>query len=315
MGLECQIALAVVLDLLVGDPRWLPHPVRLMGNLAILLEMPARRLIVNERIAGIFVSGLVIILVGVATWGLLYCAGLAHPALADAVSVYVIYTGLAAKDMVRHSSEVYQALDSGALGEAKRWVGMICGRDSEQLDESGVAKATVESVAENMVDGVTAPLFYAFLAGPVGMMVYKAVNTLDSTFGYKNERFRHFGWASARLDDLANFIPSRITALIVPVAAKIVGERSSSAFQIYLRDRGKHPSPNAGQTEAAVAGALGIQLGGLSYYSGEPSDKPSLGEPVDAVQPTHILRANTLFMATSGLFLVLGLAARYAIAR
>jgi adenosylcobinamide-phosphate synthase len=310
MGLEYQIALAVALDLVVGDPRWFPHPVRLIGHLAMRLEGPARRFIGNARIAGVFVAIFVVILVALATWGLLYCAGLAHPALGDIVSVYLLYSGLAAKDMVRHSSEVYQALDSGSLTEAKRRARMICGRDTDQLDESGVAKATVESVAENMVDGVTAPLFYAFLAGPVGMMAYKAVNTLDSTFGYKNQRFLQFGWASARLDDLANLIPARITAMIVPLAAKILGERSSEAFQIFLRDRGKHPSPNAGQTEAAMAGALGIQLGGLSHYGGEPCDKPRLGDPLDLVQRGHILRANSLFVVVSGLFLVGGLVVR-----
>ncbi len=310
MGLEWQILLAVTLDLLIGDPRWFPHPVRLMGNLALRLEGPARRHIPNPRIAGASVVVAVVVSAAVCACGLLFCAGLVHPVLGDVVSVLILYTGIAARDMVQHSSEVYRALVSGTLPEARRRVGMICGRDTDTLDETAVAKAAVESVAENMVDGVTAPLFYAVIAGPVGMIAYKAVNTLDSTFGYKNVRYREFGWASARLDDLVNFIPARLSALLVPVAARVLGERTSGAFRAFLRDRSKHPSPNAGQTEAAVAGALGIQLGGLSHYSGQPSNKPRLGDPVETIQPAHILRANSLFVVTSGLLLGVMLAAR-----
>jgi len=212
--------------------------------------------------------------------------------------------------MVNHSEEVYSALAAGSIEEARRGVSMICGRDTETLDETGIVKATVESVAENMVDGVTAPLFYAAVVGPVGIMIYKAVNTLDSTFGYKNEQYREFGWASARLDDAANFVPARLTGLLVPAAAAILRQRWVSSLLIFMRDRKKHPSPNAGHTEAAVAGALGIQLGGLSYYSGRPSNKPTLGDAVVPVQTEQIETANKLFLVTSGLALTLFLVGR-----
>jgi adenosylcobinamide-phosphate synthase len=169
----------------------------------------------------------------------------------------------------------------------------------------------VESVAENMVDGVIAPLFFATIGGAVGIMVYKSINTLDSTFGYKNDKYLEFGWASAKVDDIANFFPARLAALLVPVAALFLLRSPVRSFRVFLRDRLKHPSPNAGQAEAAVAGALGIQLGGLSYYSGVPSDKPTLGDALTSVGPQHVVRANALLLITSGLALALLLATRF----
>jgi adenosylcobinamide-phosphate synthase len=311
MRLEYQILLAVALDLLVGDPRWLPHPVRLIGRFAMAVEAPFRRLIKSPRIAGVVTALVVVSLTAVVSFALVRGAGFAHPYAGDLVSITLLWTGIAARDMVKHSSEIVGALNSGSLSEARRWVGMICGRDTDSLDESGIARATVESVAENMVDGVTAPLFFAVIGGPVGIMAYKAVNTLDSTFGYKNDKYLEFGWASAKLDDIANFIPARLTALLVPVAAMLSLHNPVRSLRIYLRDRLKHPSPNAGQAEAAVAGALGIQLGGLSYYSGVPSHKPVLGDALTSVGPEHVVRANALLLITSGLALALLLGARY----
>jgi adenosylcobinamide-phosphate synthase len=303
MGLESQIMAAVFLDLLFGDPRWLPHPVRLIGNLALRLEPPVRGMISDARYAGVAVVVLVVGITALATAGLIVGSRLLHPWLGDLVAVLLIYFGIAVRDMLDHSCRVYEALASGSLAAARSAVAMICGRDTDRLDEAAAARAAVESVAENLVDGVTAPLFYCVLGGPVAMMAYKAVNTLDSTFGYKNDRYAQFGWASARLDDLANFIPARLTAVIVPVAAWLLGQSASRSWRVFLRDRGKHPSPNAGQTEAALAGALGLQLGGLSYYFGQPSEKPRLGDPVEPLVAEHITRANALFVATAGLFL------------
>ncbi|MBI5252598.1 MAG: cobalamin biosynthesis protein CobD [Desulfomonile tiedjei] len=303
MRLEYQILIAVGLDLLIGDPRKLPHPVKFIGLLAVSLEEPVRRVIKNKRMAGIAEVCVVIACTGLVTWGILQAAHEWNPFVADLLSIYLLYCGIAARDMIRHSKEVYTALTTGSLEEARRRVAMICGRDTDRLDETGVVKATVESVAENMVDGVTAPLLYGVIGGPVGMMVYKAINTLDSTFGYKNERYLEFGWASAKLDDAVNFIPARMTGLIVPIAAMILRQKWMSSVWIFMRDRKKHPSPNAGHTEAAVAGALGIELGGLSYYSGKPSNKPTLGDPILPVKPVQILTANRLLLITSGLAL------------
>ncbi|MBI5571219.1 MAG: cobalamin biosynthesis protein CobD [Desulfomonile tiedjei] len=306
MQLEYQILLAVTLDLLLGDPRWFPHPVRLIGRFALFLEQPLRRGFHSARSAGICAAAVVVGAAACVTYALVRVSGHLHPWFGDAMSILVMYTGLAARDLLRHSTEVWRALEAEDLVEARVRVGMICGRDTDRLDESGTARATVESVAENMVDGVTAPLFWAAVGGPVGIMAYKAVSTLDSTFGYKNERYREFGWASARLDDLAAFVPSRLTAIFVPVAALILGLRPMSSVRIFLRDRNKHPSPNAGQSEAAVAGALGVQLGGTSFYEGVPSHKEYLGDPIEPLTAAQI-RATNALMVTTGLLVLAAL--------
>jgi adenosylcobinamide-phosphate synthase len=310
MRLEEQILLAVVLDLLLGDPRWMPHPVKYMGRFAMWLEAPLRRSIGNPRIAGVVAVTLVVVGTALVTAGLIHAGGMVHPLLGDLMAVFFIYAGIAARDMVQHSFEVYQALAKGTLAEARHRVAMICGRDTESLDQEAIARATVESVAENMVDGVIAPLFFVVLGGPVVLMAYKAASTLDSTFGYKNEQYLEFGWASARLDDVLNFVPARLAAILTPVAAALLGQRPSCAWASFVRDRAKHPSPNAGQAEAAVAGALGIQLGGLSFYGGVPSHKPTLGDPLVPAEREHILQANALLMTTSGLGLAVFLTVR-----
>jgi adenosylcobinamide-phosphate synthase len=304
MRLEYQILVAVALDLIIGDPRWFPHPVKLIGRLALCLEGPFRRAFTHQRLSGAGLAIAVISLTVAGSYAVIWLARSVHPAAGDAVSIFLMYTGIAAQDMIKHSTDVWRALSAGDIEQARVGVGMICGRDTDQLEEPHIIGATVESVAENLVDGVTGPLFFAFIGGPVGVMAYKAISTLDSSFGYKNERYRDFGWASARLDDIAAFIPSRLTAILVPVAALIVGKRSWNSFKIFIRDRNKHPSPNAGQSEAAFAGALGVQLGGLSYYEGRPSNKPKLGDPLSGLYPDQIRHANTLMVASTLCFLL-----------
>ena len=310
MNLTCQVLAAVVLDLLVGNPRWRPHPVRCIGWLAQRLERPVRRLIRNEQAAGIVTVLLVVSTTGVSVWGLICLAGLYHPVAADIVSILLIYTTIAAHDLERHSYAVFRALAAGDLEQARRRVGQIVGRDTAHLDEAGVARATVECVAESTVDGVTAPLFFTILAGPVGAMTYRAINTLDSTFGYINDRYIRFGWAAARLDDLVNYLPARVTAPLIGLAAAILGRRPVQSWRILRRDGRKHASPNAGLPEAAMAGALGIQLGGLNYYDGERLERPVIGEPIVPIAAEHILAANAVMFVTLALFLALGLAAR-----
>ena len=196
------------------------------------------------------------------------------------------------------------------MEQARRRVSEIVGRDTAHLDEAGVARAAVECVAESTVDGITAPLFFAILAGPVGAMMYRAINTLDSTFGYTNDRYIRFGWAAARLDDLANYLPARITAPLIGLAAAILGRHPVQSWRILRRDGRKHASPNAGLPEAAMAGALGIQLGGVSYYDGERLEKPAIGEPVVPIAAAHILAANAVMFVTVALFLAFGLGLR-----
>ncbi len=310
MSLECQILAAFALDLLIGDPGWFPHPVRLIGAFAQLSEKPLRRLIVDPRLAGILAVCLVVGAAGLGAFILVKCAAWLHPAAGDAVSVLLLYTSFAARDLMRHSRRVYAALKNDDLAGARRCVGMLVGRDTEVLDEPGVIRATVESVAESTVDGVTAPIFFAAVAGPVGAIMYKAINTLDSTFGYKDDRYLLFGWASARLDDVANYVPARLTAPIIALAAAVSGFSPRQSIRIIMRDGRKHDSPNAGLSEAAVAGALGVQLGGLNYYSGVPCEGPRIGDPLRMLQRRDIIAANLLMLETSVFCLVLLLGTR-----
>jgi len=310
MPIEYQILCALGLDFAFGDPRWLPHPVRLMGTTALWLENIWRRLIANERAAGIATVLSLLAVTGGATAGLLRALAAIHPLAQTVGSILLLYTSVAVTDLARHSKAVYRALTAGDLALARERVAMIVGRDTAALDEAGVARAAVESVAESMVDGVTAPLFFAFLAGPVGAMLYKAVNTMDSTFGYKNDRYKKFGWAPARLDDLANFLPARLTGLLVPLAASLLGLDGRASWRIFCRDRLNHASPNSAHTEAGVAGALRIQLGGTNLYFGKPVTKPTMGEPLTPIRAAHILAANRLLYCTTLLAVALGVARR-----
>ena len=300
MRLEYQILIAVLLDLAFGDPRWFPHPVRLIGRLISALEGPARRAIPDARIAGAVTALTVIVIAVVATASLIGIARGVHPLLGDAAGIIVLYTTIAARDLARHSLDVYRALARFDLADARRLVSWMVGRDTERLTETEVVRAAVESVAENSVDGIIAPLFFAALGGPVGAMAYKAINTLDSMIGYTNERYIAFGRTAARIDDGANFVPARLAAPILAAAAAILGLRASAAWRIARRDGRKNLSPNAGIPEAAVAGALGIRLGGSMERRGRPVNQPEIGDPLEPLVRGHILAANRLmFLATA----------------
>ncbi|MBU0681429.1 MAG: adenosylcobinamide-phosphate synthase CbiB [Proteobacteria bacterium] len=301
-----HIALALVLDQLLGDPRWLPHPVRLIGKLQVVLEKRTRQLIPPARIAGLLTVLLTLALTGGLTWGLLHGAQLLHPLISDVVAVILLYTSFAARDLARHATAVSQALQHNDIALARQRVAMIVGRDTAGLDEAGVTRAGVESVAESLVDGVTAPIFYALIAGPMGAMLYKAINTGDSMFGYKNERYQEFGWAAARLDDVANFVPARLTALLIPFAALCLGLKARGSLRILRRDCRAHASPNSGFPEAAVAGALDVQLGGSSSYFGKIISKPTIGDANQKIQGSHLGSAVNLMLLTSALFFGLG---------
>ncbi len=316
MKLEIAIAIALLLDALLGDPRWLPHPVRWLGRLAQLLQAPTRRLL-PARAAGIATAVTVILAAASASFLLLLLANCIHQLVADLITVLLLYTTFAAGDLALHARNVLKALDAGEFDEARQRAGLMVGRDTQSLDARGVVRATVESVAENTVDGVTAPLFYACLLGPVGAMTYKAINTLASTFGYRDQHYRLFGWACARIDDAANWLPARLTALLVPIAAAMTGKRATASLRVLLRDGRKHSSPNAGLSEAAFAGALGVQLGGVSVYRGEPIEKPTLGDPVEPLDQRHIPQVLSVMWLTTLLsaafFLVLGYGFRWVV--
>ncbi len=301
-----HIGVALLLDQLLGDPRWLPHPVRLIGLLQSLLEKGSRRLLPNARIAGVVTVVITLVVTGTLVWAMLYGARLLHPLAYDGVAIILLYTSFAARDLAWHASAVHEALQEEDLVLARQRVGMIVGRDTADLDEAGVTRAGVESVAESLVDGVTAPIFYALIAGPLGAMLYKAVNTGDSMFGYKNERYLQFGWAAARLDDVANFLPARLTALLVPLAALLLGLEARGSLHILRRDCRAHTSPNAGFPEAAVAGALGVQLGGSSCYFGKKVRKPTMGDANQQICGRHLGSAVNLMLLTSALFFAFG---------
>ena len=310
MRITIALLLGLGLDLLLGDPPWLPHPVRAIGRLALLAESLWRRLIPWPRLAGIVTVASVLVGVGGAVLGLLALARSFHPLAADLLTIYLFYASFAARDLARHGRRVYDALAGQNLSRARQEVAMMVGRETAGLDGAGVSRAAVESVAENIVDGVTAPIFWAAVAGPLGAMLYKAVNTMDSMFGYKNERYRQFGFTAARLDDLANYLPARLTAVLVVLAAALLGHSPARTLWIWRRDRRRHASPNSGQTEAAVAGALGIQLGGRAVYFGVTVDKPTIGDAGQPITATHILRASRLMWVSTGLAALLAVIGR-----
>ncbi len=312
MRLEYQVIAALVLDAALGDPRWMPHPVRLIGWFALTLEAPLRRMIPNARLAGIAAAALVTGAAGALTWAAVRAADLIHPAAGAAVSILFLYWSLAACDLAGHASAVHRALREHDLPAARRLVARMVGRDTAALDEQGIARAAVESVAENTVDGVVAPLLFAVAGGPVAATVYKAISTLDSTFGYRTERYRKFGWASARLDDLANYLPARL-ALPFFMLAALPWKGSVRVFSVCRRDGRRHQSPNSGLAEAAMAGALAVQLGGPLLRNGIPQDAPLLGAPAELPETPHIRRANAV-MALTVLFSAAALiAARFAV--
>lgn len=297
-----------LLDLLLGDPSWMPHPVVFMGRCIAALEKRLRKVFpqtpAGERWAGRMLAAVLPLGTLVVTGGCLWLCTQIHPALAFALSTLWCWQALAAKGLASESKNVYHALTGGTLAEARQAVGRIVGRDTGALTQAGVTRAAVETVAENFSDGVVAPMIYMLLGGAPLALCYKAVNTMDSMVGYKNERYLHFGRGAAKLDDLANYLPARLAALMLVVTAFLMGEDGKNAYRIWRRDRRKHASPNSAQTEAAMAGALRVRLAGPASYFGKPVDKPWIGEELGEAEPRDILRANRLMLAGSALCLL-----------
>lgn len=297
------IFLALLLDLVIGDPHWMPHPVVAIGQLIHLLDRWLRRVWLHERMAGILLLVLVVSISSGATWILLKTVTLVLPLAGWVAAVFVSSTCLAARSLHKESARVATALLAGDLPAARRYLSFIVGRDTDQLEESEIWRGIVETVAENTSDGIIAPLLWLTVGGPVAAMAYKSVSTLDSMVGYKNSRYLHFGWASARMDDLLNYIPARISALLLIAAAPFAGCSASGATRITRRDRLKHPSPNSGHPEAAAAGALGVRLGGVSSYGGISSWKEHIGDdlrPLDERAYRRVIKLmyiSTLMMA------------------
>lgn len=308
------LLLGYILDLILGDPYNIPHPVRFIGSLISKTENILRRLSPktskSELISGIFMP---IIVVGISTVGALLILKLAykiHVIVGIIVDSIICYQMLATKCLKDESMKVYQSLKSGDLELSRKNVSMIVGRDTQNLDVTGVTKATVETIAENTSDGIIAPMIYMALFGSIGGVFYKSVNTLDSMIGYKNDKYLYFGRASAKLDDLLNYIPSRISAIFVIVATFFLNLDFKSAFHIWRRDCRNHPSPNSAQTESAFAGALNVQLAGDMYYFGKLHHKKTIGDNVRPIQIEDIKTSNKILYVTSFISLIFCLIVR-----
>jgi len=296
-----SIILAYGLDLIFGDPGWLPHPVRGMGRLTEYLEKKLRGSISCHILSGAVLAAAVVGLAYLGAFFAIRFAGQINRWAGFAMSTLLIFTTLSTRSLGQGARSVYQSLKSGNIKGARKKLSLIVGRDTEALNQDEIIRATVETVAENSVDGIISPLFYAALGGAPLALAYKAINTLDSMVGYKNERYLYFGWFSAKLDDIANYIPARLSILLVPLASLILRKRALNTLCTILRDGKKSPSPNAGIPEAAFAGALGIQLGGVNYYQGKRILKPILGVEAKRREEEHIIEAIHLMWVISSI--------------
>ncbi len=302
------VLIGFMLDLLFGDPVWLPHPVVGMGKCITWYERRIRPLFPPtprfELWGGALLTVSLTLLSFLLPWGLCLLAKHIHPAFELALQSFWCAQALAVRGLAEESRRVFEALHAGDLPAARKAVARIVGRDTDCLDAEGVAKAAVETVAEGFCDGVASPLLYMALGGAPLALAFKAVSTMDSMLGYKTEKYRYFGRASARLDDAANFLPSRIAALFWIAAAALTGHDARGAYRIWRRDRNLHLSPNAGQTESACAGSLGVQLGGPARYFGREVEKAALGDADRPCVPEDILRADRMMVCASILLLL-----------
>lgn len=301
------LVFAYLADIVFGDPEGLPHPVRWIGRAISSLEAVLRRFALTpsgERVAG----AVLVVMVAGGVWAVsaavLYFAYIYSMPVFYAFSAYIVWTSLCAGSLKGEAASVVSAFEAEGLVEARSRLSRIVGRDTSGLTSDGVMRGAVETVAENSSDGIVAPLFYLAVGGPALMIAYKAVNTLDSMVGYKNERYLNFGWAGARLDDVANFIPARISGVLIALSALFLGYNSLGSLRVMVKDGRKHPSPNSGISEAAMAGALGVRLGGPSYYGGKYCDKPYIGAEGASADASSV-KASIRVMSMTALLMVL----------
>ena len=306
-----------LLDCLLGDPEKMPPPVIWMGKAISRLEKWLRRRLPQtpegERTGGRILAFTLPVGTLLISGGLCWLFWWIHPLLGLALQILWCWQALAMRCLAKESRNVYRRLKTEGLEAGRNAVARIVGRDTAQLSEQGVIKATVETVAENFSDGVLAPLLYMLIGGAPLALAYKSINTMDSMVGYKNDKYLHFGRAAAKLDDVANYIPSRISALLWIVASPLAGGNLKNAWKIWRRDRRNHASPNSAQTESACAGSLGIQLAGPACYFGKRMEKPYIGDAVREIEPEDILRTNRIMIAASVVGVILGLAIHTAI--
>ena len=304
------LLIGFLLDALIGDPYNFPHPVRLIGRMIAALERIIRQKCRNLRTGGVILAAVVLSASAVIPLILVLLCYHIHALLGIITESILICYLLAARNLCDESMKVCRAAESGDTEGARKAVSMIVGRDTAVLDRDGIIRAAVETVAENTSDGVTAPLFYIALGGAVGGFFYKAANTMDSMIGYKNEKYADLGRFAAKLDDVLNFIPSRLSALLMIAVCPLLRLDAKNAFRIWRRDRRKHASPNSAQTESACAGALHLRLAGDAWYFGTLHKKPYIGDDDRQIEPADIRRANRLMYGTSLLMLLLSAAVR-----
>ncbi len=299
------IPTAFALDLLAGDPRWLPHPVRWMGAAITRCEPFFRKRISSPQRAGRYFAVFLITFTWLFAAAAVWLVRTSSPPAGWFLEMVLVYYSLSARSLLEAGMAVRAALANEGLGAGRRMVAHIVGRDVSRLDKTGVSRAALESVAENMVDGVIAPLVFAALGGAPLALTYKMINTLDSMVGYRNERYLLFGRAAARIDDAANWLPARLAVGLTAVGAWLTGLKARRSWQIGWQDGRLHASPNAGLAEAAFAGALGVRLGGPNVYNGRIVEKPWIGASLRDVEPVDIVRAGVLMLTTSTLAMLM----------
>ena len=306
------IVIGFIIDFFVGDPHAIPHPVVAIGKLISFLDKRLRLGNNDKRdiqrgiwtvLITVSVSTVIPVFILMLMWKI-------HPVAYLVVNSIMCAQIIAARELVRECAKVEKALEDDDITEARRAVSYVVGRDTEALDREGICRAAVETVAENGSDGVIAPLFWMFLFGAPGGFFYKAVNTMDSMLGYKNDRYLYFGRAAAKTDDVVNFIPSRISAILMIISCPLCHLDGRNAFRIFCRDRHKHTSPNAAQTESVFAGALNVHLNGPAFYGGVLHEKEYLGDDIHPIEPGDIKRAGHLMYTASALMLIIGVLIR-----
>lgn len=297
-----EISAAYVVDLFFGDPPGYPHPVKLIGRAISFFE---KRLLQwahtpwMQRFLGIILALTIVSGAGIFTWAIIRMAAWVHPVFSSVIIIFFAYTTLATRNLYDEARKVIKVLEQGDITLARKRMGFLVGRDTDRLDEKEICRALIETISENTSDGVVAPLFYLLIGGPPLAMAYKALNTLDSMVGYRNDRYRYLGWASARGDDLANLIPSRLTALLFILSSFFLRKNWRGAWRATWRDGRKNPSPNSGYPEAAMAGALGVQLGGKNFYFGRVEEKPLIGEPERSIDRNSVKESLHLMIVNS----------------
>lgn len=302
-----MMILAYILDLIIGDPYSFPHPVRFIGNLIRFVESKIRSIAKTPK--QLKIGGFILWIITIGTTFIvtnLIVSAFAFSKISySIIASIILYTTLSTKCLADEAKKIYKVLKTGDIEKSRKQLSYIVGRDTTNLNEQEIIRATVETVAENTVDGILAPMMYGFIGGPVLAMVYKAINTLDSMVGYKNEKYKDIGFASAKIDDIANFIPARITPFFMMIASLMIGLNAKESIRIAIRDRKNHKSPNCAYPEGAVAGALEVQLGGTNIYFGKEVYKPTIGDKHRELEIEDILKTNKIMYVTSFVALVI----------